>query len=88
VSKDEHELLIVHVPALVAVLLDHEKRKGQPLSLPEVLEIRDGAEAIAMPAFARDRVAEERGYDDIDPENVWNEWQAIRLEFFRDGFLP
>ena len=24
------------------------------------------------------RVVERRGYDDIDPENAWEEWQAMR----------
>jgi len=24
------------------------------------------------------RIAEERGYDDIDPERAWEDWNAIR----------
>ena len=25
-------------------------------------------------------LAENRGYDDIDPENCWEEWQRLRIE--------
>jgi hypothetical protein len=77
-SERESGLLIVPVPALVAILLKLEQDKGAPLTEAEVLHARDNVECIAMPAFARDEIAASRGYDDIDPENVWAEWQAVR----------
>lgn len=80
-SAPESDLLIVPVPALVAILLKRERDKGAPLTEAEVLEARDTAECIAMPAFARDEIAASRGYDDIDLENAWAEWQAVRLTF-------
>ncbi|HEY0928156.1 hypothetical protein [Brevundimonas sp.] len=76
-SKDE-ALLIVPMPALVAVLLAAENQKGAPLIKAEVLEIRDGAVCMAMPVHAAERMAEARGYADINPERVWEEWQAFR----------
>ena len=71
-------LVIVPVPSLVAILLNRELQKGSPLTEEEVLAIRDGDECIAMPRDVAERVAEERGYDDIDPENAWEDWKAIR----------
>ena len=76
-SADD-ELLIIPVPALVAVLLALENDKGAPLTEDEVLRARDGAECIAMPSFAADAVAKERGYVDLDPDNIWDEWRAFR----------
>jgi hypothetical protein len=77
-SKSEsEELIIAPVPALVAVLLSLETQKGTDLTEAEVLVARDKAACIAMPPHAHRAVVEERGYDDIDPKNVWAEW----LEF-------
>lgn len=77
-SSDDLELVPVPAPALVAVLLGHERRKGSPLTEREVLAIRDRAECMAMPRDVAVEVARRRGYDDIDPENVWADWNAVR----------
>ena len=77
-SKGE-QLLIVPVPSLVSTLLRAEQDKGSPLTQSEVLSIRENCPSIAMPVDVAAKVAESRGYDDIDPENVWKEWQSIRL---------
>ncbi len=66
------------MPSLVSVLLRREQAKGSPLTEAEVLSIRDGSEAVAVP---RDKVAaivESRGYEDIDPEHCWEQWQEAR----------
>jgi hypothetical protein len=76
----EDDLIITPVPALVAVLLAKEKEKGLPLTKEEVEEIADRAECIAMPNHARKKVDEARGYDDIDPEKAWDEWQNVRKD--------
>jgi hypothetical protein len=73
-------LIITPVPALVAVLLAKEKEKGAPLTQAEVEDISDKAECIAMPRFAREKVDEARGYDDIDPEHAWEQWQHVRRD--------
>jgi hypothetical protein len=74
------DLILTPVPALVAVLLAKEKEKGEPLTQDEVERIRDQAECIAMPRDVREKVDESRGYQDIDPEKVWVEWQKVRKE--------
>jgi hypothetical protein len=79
-EKSSKGLLIVPVPALVAVLLNKENEKGSALTETEVLEIRDNAVSIAMPVDVKEQIDESRGYTDIDPENVWEEWLVARLE--------
>jgi hypothetical protein len=76
----EDDLIITPVPALVAVLLAKEKEKGAPLTKEEVEEITDKAACIAMPRHAREKVDEARGYDDIDPEQAWEQWQHVRQD--------
>jgi hypothetical protein len=76
-SGVEH-LLIVPVPSLVATLLRAEQDKGSPLTEFEVLSITDNCPSIAMPVDVAAKVAAERGYDDIDPERAWEDWQFIR----------
>lgn len=75
---ENQNLVVVPVPALVAVLLNKENEKGSPLTKDEVLIIRDNAESIVMPRHALESVEESRGYTDIDPENAWEEWQLVR----------
>ena len=74
----DEKLVPVPIPALVAVLLNLERQKGRPLTEAEVCEVRDKAACMMMPLSVRDRIAERRGYADIDPEHAWAEWQAIR----------
>ncbi|HCJ7779426.1 TPA: hypothetical protein NV452_004245, partial [Citrobacter freundii] len=45
-----------------------------------VESIRDGATAVRLPAEAAEDIIRERGYRDIDPENVWREWQAYKAD--------
>ncbi|MEI9880696.1 hypothetical protein [Atlantibacter hermannii] len=67
-------MAIVFIPALVAVLTAKETEVERDLIKEEVESIRDSATAIRVPVeVARDMV-KERGYLDIDPENVWEEW--------------
>jgi len=77
-SDAKEELIIAPVPALVAVLLRLEQEKGSPLTEAEVIAARDGAACIAMPRHAYEAVTAARGYDDINPESAWEEWQRIR----------
>jgi hypothetical protein len=71
-------LIIVPVPSLVATLLGAETDKGAPLTELEVLAIRDGAPSVALSEKLAAEVIAKRGYDDIDADNVWQAWQAIR----------
>ncbi len=76
----EEDLIITPVPALVAVLLAKEREKGGALTREEVEEITDKAVCIGMPRHARKKVDEARGYEDIDPEQAWEQWQNVRQD--------
>ena len=73
-------LIPVFMPTLVSVLLHHEREKGSPLTEPEVIAIRDNSVAVMLPRSAAIEIAQKRGYDDIDPEQCWAEWQRVRRQ--------
>lgn len=62
------------IPALVVVLLSKERETGRELTQQEVESIRDSATAIRVPVDVAKEMIKERGYLDIDPEDVWEEW--------------
>lgn len=66
------------MPALIAVLLNREREKGSPLTEAEVLAIRDSAESTMVPRDIVPQIVASRGYEDIDPEHAWEEWNAVR----------
>lgn len=80
---DATALVPVFVPALVTILLEAERSKGEPLTRDEVVTLRDTAAAIMLPAATATSMAAARGYDDLDPERVWEQWQQAR-EIFAD----
>ncbi|OXL39561.1 hypothetical protein CA284_15015 [Enterobacter mori] len=67
-------MTIVFIPALVVVLLSRERETGRELTQQEVELIRDSATAIRVPVDVAKEMIKERGYLDIDPEDVWEEW--------------
>jgi hypothetical protein len=76
-GRDE-PLIPVHVPALVQMLILKEREKGSPLTRDEVNEIRDNGGCIMLPQSEALKLAEGRGHQDIDPDNAWDQWQAVR----------
>ena len=74
----DEPLVIVPIPPLITLLRAQETAKGAPLSEEEVLAITDSAICMTMRQSHADQMAAKRGYDDIDPENVWDEWVRIR----------
>ena len=80
---EDADLIPVFVPALGAILIAAEDQKGTPLTADEVISIRDKAACVMMSTSRAERLAESRGYDDIDPENCWYEWQMLRRELNR-----
>jgi hypothetical protein len=76
--SDSPELVFHFVPSLVSTLLNREQAKGSPLTEQEVLEIRDSYPVIALREETAKVAEEKRGYKDIDPEHVWEEWQEAR----------
>lgn len=70
-------LVVVPIPPLVTVLVALEKEKGSPLTEEEVLRARDGAVCMTMRVSAAHELAAKRGYRDLNPENVWEEWREF-----------
>ena len=68
------------MPPLVSILLRHERDKGAPLTEAEVIAIRDTSIAIMLRESVAIELARNRGYEDIDPEQCWSEWQRVRAE--------
>lgn len=77
-TDDYNELVPIFIPALSAVLTAAEEEKGSPLTEKEVLNIRDNSVTIMSPISVIDKLIETRGYEDVDPENVWNDWLLLR----------
>ncbi|WKB56181.1 hypothetical protein [Eleftheria terrae] len=78
-------LVPVPVPALAILLINLEKNKGAALTEQEVLAARDKAACMTLPLSQKRLMDEKRGYQDIDPENVWLEWQAFCAERARSN---
>jgi len=79
-SETDEPIVPVFIPALVAILVHHEKAKGSPLTKDEVLSIRDNAACMTMRLSMACQMAEKRGYADLTPENCWEEWQEFRKQ--------
>jgi hypothetical protein len=84
-EEPEEQLVPTPIPALVAILLNKEKEKGYPLTENEVLNIRDNAVCMMLPISAREKMEESRGYPDLNPEYVWEQWQQARIELNRNS---
>jgi uncharacterized protein YegJ (DUF2314 family) len=82
-NTNDEDLVPVFMPALSAVLISAEDRKGEPLTYDEVIRLRDKSPCIMMRVDDVHKLAESRGYDDIDPENCWYDWQHLRRELGR-----
>lgn len=80
------QLCLVFIPALVALLINAEKKKGSPLTETEVLTIRDKAPCIALPISSAIELEAKRGYADIAAENCWSEWLSERSRIFGSEF--
>ncbi|HEX8913248.1 MAG TPA: hypothetical protein VF796_12885 [Humisphaera sp.] len=72
--------MLVPIPALVAILLRAEELKGKPLTKAEVTRIRDECVCMTMTSSQAVKMAESRGYVDIDSERCWEEWRVARKQ--------
>lgn len=79
-DNQEEQLIPVPVPALIALLLNREEELGRPLIEEEVLSIRDNASCVMLPVSEAIKMEENRGYPDVNPQYVWEEWQQARIE--------
>jgi hypothetical protein len=73
-------LIPVFIPALVVLLHHAEGKKGSPLTEQEVLSIRDGGACVMLTVEHAIDLDEKRGYNDIDPERVWEQWREARTQ--------
>lgn len=81
----DERLLIVPVPTLVSTLCRAERDKGSPLSHDEVIGVRDRCVCVRVPESVARKMAESRGYEDIDPEHCWEQWQQARVDLTSDA---
>lgn len=79
--SDSEPLLIYPIPSLISILVNREEEKGSALTEAEVIEIRNGCKAVAMPRDVAAKIDAERGYKDIDPVLCWEEWLEVRKSF-------
>jgi len=82
-ENDDNNLVPVFIPTLVALLVHAEDQKESPLTKDEVLALRDKATCIMMEVADARMMNEKRGYNDIDPENCWHDWQLARRDMGR-----
>lgn len=77
-DTSQQPLELVFIPALWHILSWKEKEKGAPLTREEVLKIREKAICLALPLEQAKKFLHNRGYEDIDPDNCWEEWCFLR----------
>jgi hypothetical protein len=82
-KKEKDNCIITPIPSLVATLLNRERAKGFPLTEEEVVKIRDECPCEVLTQEQLIKLIERREYEDIDPEDVWNEWQNARVELIK-----
>jgi hypothetical protein len=71
-------LIVFSMPSLFETLSRREKFKGSPLTKAEVNQIGEDCRWVAVAIDDAPRIEEARGYQDIDPERCWVEWQEFR----------
>jgi hypothetical protein len=86
--SDEDHLEPVFLPSLAAILAQAEQVKGGPLTETEVVRIRDKAICIMMAVEDAEKIAESRGYRDVNPENCWSDWHRLRVQLTGNEYLP
>jgi len=73
----------VFMPPLSQVLINAENKKGHPLSLNEVLSIKNSAVVIIIKKGLQQELPGDQDEHDIDPENCWHDWQILRRSLNR-----
>ena len=74
-------LIPVFMPPLVVLLAHDERAKGALLNREEVLAIRDRGVCVMLRQSMAIKMASQRGYDDINAESAWEDWQVVRATF-------
>ena len=71
--KDE-KLELLFITSLISLIINEQEKKGRQLTLIELELLRDNATCIALPKSESKQIIESRGYRDINPENLWEEY--------------
>jgi len=77
-KKNYTDSVAVFIPSQASVLLGCELEKGKPLTEQEVIAIREQCRTVVISKSEALRLAERRGYKDIDPMRSWETWQKLR----------
>lgn len=78
----------IFIPALRDVLEEAEARKVEPLTEGEMESIADDAVVMTVGHDIAIRVAERRGFRDIDPVHCWSGWVDYKRGFGETNELP
>jgi hypothetical protein len=73
----QESLTPVPVPPLAVLLLTLQERMQRPLTKLEVIIARDNCHCVMMTQQQKLALEDERGYPDVDPNHVWESWQAF-----------
>lgn len=82
------ELLPVFIPPLAALLAHAERIKGKRLTEDEIIRVRDESVCMMMRRDEAAKLAESRGYRDVEPENCLADWHRLRVQLTGNGWLP
>lgn len=77
-ARPQTELAPVFMPTLRAILLALEKQARSPLTQKQVEAVRDGATCMALKHIDAQKLERTRGYADLNPEFVWEQWKLVR----------
>jgi hypothetical protein len=72
------KLAPMFIPALCVLLTAAEKKQARPLTREQVEAIRDKGNCIVMERRDSQKLERSRGYADLEPEIVWEQWQVMR----------
>lgn len=67
-------MILTFIPPLIVLLEAGKSMVGRQLTKIEVEEIRDNATVINLPTEIAQAIIKERGYEDINVDNVWEKW--------------
>ena len=77
-ARSMGDLVPVFIPALRLLLAAAEDKSGKALTKTQVTKIRDEGHCIMMKPLDAQHLERERGYADLDPELVWDQWRLVR----------
>jgi hypothetical protein len=77
-ARPVHDPAPVFIPELRVILTALQSKKGSPLTKAQVEATRDEAACIMMTLRDAQRLEQTRGRADLNPELVWEQWQALQ----------